>query len=142
MPALLAMSAAMHAESPHFRAFRYSEEKMFNIISLLMRDDTPGGVFVACNNDGVIGMLGFTVAEHFFSPDKVSMDVGIYVKPESRGGTSFARLVHAYEVAAGEHGVFEKGLGVNTGVHMQKTVAMLERLGYEVSGVNLRKVST
>lgn len=141
MPVLLAMSAAMHAESPTFRRFRYSEEKMFGVISRLIPVTAQGGVLVSLDGDVVTGMLGFAVSEQFFSPDKVSMDVGIYVKPEHRGTPAFMRLVRAYEAEAHARGVSDITLGVSTGVHAERTVDALHRLGYETYGTNLRKVS-
>jgi GNAT superfamily N-acetyltransferase len=137
MPALLAMCAAMHAESPRFNTLVYSEEKMYNLIEQLINSPNLGGVLVAEQEGQLVGMFGYVIVAQFFGPDTMATDIGMYVKPEFRGGGAFVKLVIAFENAAKD--VTEFMLGVSTGIHSEKTAGMLERLGYDRIGISLRK---
>lgn len=139
IPALLPLWAAMHAESPHYRDRNYSERKVYNSAFVIIGKPDLGGILVAESEGRIVGVLAFVVAEDFFGHDKFTTDLVVYVTPEKRGGTAFVRLVTAYEKWADELGIVEKFLGVSTGIDMDKTVDMLERLDYEKCSTGLRK---
>lgn len=141
VPALLVMCASMHQESPRYRRMAFSEQKVSGLVEQLIAGRLPGGVLVAEAGGQLVGVLAFVVTEHFFTTDKIAADLGVYVKPEHRGTPAFARLVRAFEQAAGEQGVVEKTLGVSTGIHTEQTAGALERLGYERCSVGLRKAN-
>lgn len=140
IPALLAMGAAMHAESPRFSVMPYSEEKVYNLAVLLLNTPEAGGILIAESGDIIVGMMAFVVGEHFFGPSRYASDLIVYVRPEHRGGSAFFKLITAFEKWADELGVDEKLLGVSTGVHPEQTIAALQRLGYVYFGGSLRKV--
>lgn len=140
IPALLAMGAAMHAESPRFRAMPYSEEKVYNLAVALLTQEGAGGILVAEADGIIVGMFSFVVSEQFFGPASYAADLVVYVKPEHRGGSAFLKLVRAFENWADELGVHEKLIGVSTMLNTKQTISAYEKLGYEFFGGLLRKV--
>ena len=96
----------------------------------IIQDPAVGGVLVAEREGTLVGMFAFHVGTHFFGHDTFASDVVMYLKPGSRGGSVFPRLVRAFEEWADEHGVKEKILGVSAGIDHERTVAVLERMGY------------
>jgi len=138
--AICELAAAMRAESPRFSALDYSEEKVYNLVRYLVLKPGAGGILVAEHSGKIIGMLAFIVQEHFFGSDRFASDLAFYIAPEHRGGMAFVRLVRGFEEVAADMGVDEKLLGVSTGVHPERTVSAMTRLGYEVFSTGLRKV--
>lgn len=126
----------MANESPRYSALSFSVDKATHLIKTLT---DQGGLFVAIKNDEVIGFIAGVVVEHFLSHDTFACDIGVFVLPEHRGGTSFLRLVKTFEQWAKERGAQEIQLGVSTGVHPEQTVRMYERLGYKMSSYGLIK---
>ena len=129
--ALLALAAEMHAES-RFSRFAFVPEKVRAMLAtLIVADD--GFLWVFDDGD-VIGALAATVFEHWFSSDRVAQDVGLFVRPDRRGGAAAAALIDRYIVWAHERGAVDVELGVNTGVRPERTGKLLERLGARLVG--------
>ena len=127
---IIAMAKDMHQESPRYRILGFNANKVGHLALVLIQDSQAGGVLVAEKEAKLVGMLGFHVGKHFFSDDAFASDVVMYLKPENRGSSIFPRLVKAFEAWADEHGVKEKMLGVSAGIDHERTVAVLERMGY------------
>lgn len=136
IPALLALSRAMHAESPRFRGLPFDEVKVLTLLDALVRS---GGVHIAENEGRLVGMVCGFVTEHFFGPVKIASDFALYVTPAHRGASVASRLVKAFETWARSMGADEITLGVSTEVHAERTAQLYERLGYARSGIVLRK---
>jgi len=130
----------MHAESPRYSAMEYSEEKIYNLAQTLLNNPQVGGILVAEVDKQVVGMFAFVVSEQFFGPERMASDLAVYLAPEHRGGSLFARLVIAFEKWADELGVARKVVGVSTGLHTEVTVGAFERLGYKGFSTGLEKV--
>ncbi|MCC7462925.1 MAG: GNAT family N-acetyltransferase [Gammaproteobacteria bacterium] len=127
MPALLALATAMHAES-RFSRFGFETEKVRGFLSVLVEAD-DGFLWVSEADGQVIGALAATVFEHWFSRDRVAQDVGLFVRQDQRGAGAAAALVDRYLAWAQERGAIDAELGVNTGIHPERTGALLQRLG-------------
>lgn len=134
--AVMAMCEAMHAESPRFRGKPFLHSKAIGLIGHLL---SVGGGFVAVKDDQLVGMVGGMLVEHFFSSQKFSTDLVVYVTPEQRGSSAGVRLIAAYEEWAFTNGAEECGLGVSTGVEQERTVCIYERLGYRLAAYTLIK---
>lgn len=144
MPVMLAMGAALHAESPRYQNLRYSPEKVEALGRRALEDTlvTPaaGGLFVAEKNARIIGMVFGFVTEFFFSTDKVASDHTLYVVPEERGKSPVAGLlIRALEKWAAEQGAVDIVPGTSTQIAPEATVKLYERLGYERYGYVMRK---
>lgn len=133
---LLEMAHAMHEESPRYRMRAFCEAKARGLIEHLI---TTGGGFVAVLNGEIVGMVGGILFEYFFGQDKMCSDLVVYVVPEWRGSSIFVRLIKAFEAWAWGNGACEIVLGVSTGVGMDATVCVYERLGYKIAATSLIK---
>lgn len=136
---LLAMARTMHGESPRYKGRSFSEEKARNIITMLTLRLGDSAGFLAETRGQIVGMIGGAVVEDFFGHDKYATDFVLYVLPEHRGGWAAPRLIRAFEEWARDSGATEICLGVSTGIHMEETVCLYERLGYKISSVTLIK---
>lgn len=129
---LVELARRMHAES-RFRIFRFVDAKVRNMLQGLI--DSPDMALVLVAVDGqtgeVIGAIAAMCVEHWFSDQKVAQDVGLFVDPDRRGGMVAARLVKEFEAWARSMGALTGELGINTGVHVERTAALFERLGLE-----------
>lgn len=130
IPAIIGMARDMHQESPRYRTLGFDAEKINALALHLMLNKDAGGVLVAENESGLVGMLAFHVGEHFFSNDRFASDVVMYLRPAARGGSLFPRMVRAFEAWADEYLVSEKMLGVSAGIDSQQVVDVLKRMGY------------
>ncbi len=138
-PKLVEMARAMHAESPRYRDRSFAEEKARNIINMLTLGLGGSAGFVVEGDGKIIGMIGGAVVEDFFGYDKYVTDFVLYVDPAHRGGWAAPRLIRIFEKWAWENHAIEICLGVSTGIHMEDTVGLYERLGYKISSVTLIK---
>jgi GNAT superfamily N-acetyltransferase len=99
------------------------------------------GVVVEAEDGQLVAMLGATVYEEYMSEDKFATDIVLYVHPDHRGGSIIVRLVKLYEDWALRNGVKPENtkLSVGTGVEVERTVRIFERLGYKLNSYNMVK---
>lgn len=136
---VLRMGRALVDESPNFRGKGFEEAKASAIISHAAKGQGCVG-FVAVEGDEIIGMVIMLVVEQLFSYHKYATDIVLYVKPERRLGRAALLLMREVERWAKEENIPEVTFGVGTGIHLDKTVHMYEKLGYKVTGTSLTKV--
>jgi GNAT superfamily N-acetyltransferase len=75
--------------------------------------------------------------EHWCSTDLVATDLALFVEAEFRGSMLAARLIVAYLRWARDIGAKLITAGVSTGVHVEQTAQLYERLGMRRLGVLL-----
>lgn len=136
IPALVALGRLMHAESPIYSRLRFDADILARNLKAVMT--SPHGFSQVCEIDGELagGMVAAAVP-HWCSPDLVACDLALFIHPEHRGGTAAVRLLTAYRDWAGDTGAVLVQFGVMTGVNVERTQAMCERLGWERQGVVL-----
>lgn len=83
--------------------------------------------------------IGF-VTTAWFSDSLVGYDALLYISPDKRGGMTSARLIKSFETWAFSNGATEIRPGTSTGVMLDSTRELHERLGYTTVGHNFRKV--
>lgn len=128
----------MHAESPRFAPMEYDCDKVATLITRLI--EAPVGCVLVAEEEGkIIGMLGGVVSEQFFGASKTASDFAWFVTKAHRIGTPALKLLAGFEKWAGEQGAFEVAIGIGTGVHAEKTKALLGLRGYEDSGTAMTK---
>lgn len=132
-PSLLRLITSMKQEG-EFRSNSWNTEKFYDLVN---RSD------VFCNladHDGqIVGfMLGY-VSEQFFGDDLVACDLAVFVLPEFRGKRISLRLIAAFEAWAKARGAIQVMLGQSTGVDIERTRSLYERLGYRTVGCNVKK---
>lgn len=139
--AVLALGASLVLESPNFRTKTFDKAKCDKLLRVMLSSDLHG-MFVAEEGGSLVGVALMYVTEQLFGPDKYASDILIYVTPEHRGGPTAFKFIKKIEQWASETGVPEITFGIGTGIHLDKTVRMYEKMGYKVTGTSLTKVIT
>lgn len=131
---LIEVGRAMHEESPRFRELTFDPERLAR--TLQMAIESPDAFTWVDERGGeVAGGLFAILTPHWFSPDLTSCDLGLFMLPEHRGTLAPARLLNAYATWARSRGAKHILFGVMTGVHVEETVRLCERLGWRRAGV-------
>lgn len=131
--AVVELGRALQAEAPAYQESAFDEPSFRAFLDERMRsthmvDDSV--VLVALVREEVVGTLIAMMFPHWFSRLQMACEVGLYVKPEHRGGRVFPQLVRAFETWAASNGAARVLLGVSTGIHADRTVRAYEGLGY------------
>ncbi|CAB4199481.1 hypothetical protein UFOVP1326_50 [uncultured Caudovirales phage] len=135
---IVELGVEMHAESPRFAPMDFNRDKVAALITRLI--DLPIGCVLVVEEGGkIIGMLGGVVSEQFFGASLTASDFAWFVSKPHRIGAPALKLLSRFEQWAAERGAFEVAIGVGTGVHADKTKALLGRWGYEDSGTAMTK---
>lgn len=137
IPAMVALGAIMHAES-RYSFMAYDGEK----VAATLRSLISGGFARVHERDGEIdgGMVGY-MSEAWFSRAKVAAELALFVTPGKRGGMAAWYLLSEFSAWAENQGAQEITLAITTGVKVEETGRMYQRLGFEqVGGVFKRRV--
>lgn len=131
--ALLVLSEQMHAESPRFACRRFSVDKMAALFRRLI--ESPDGLVLVAEHEGqVTGAFAAFCVEDFFGPDRGTSDVGLFVRPDRRGGADAIQMLRRYREWAAGLGVARPELGISTGVLLDKTTALYQSQGFQPVG--------
>ncbi len=137
IPAMVALGQLMHAES-RYSFMAYDGEKVAITLKTLI-----GTGFVRVHErDGEIdgGMVGY-MSEAWFSRAKVAAELALFMTPGKRGGMAAWYLLSEFSAWAENQGAQEITLAITTGVKVEETGRMYQRLGFEqVGGVFKRRV--
>lgn len=130
LEALVVLARRMHEES-RFRIYRFAQQKVRDMLQGLIDSPDTALVLVAIdrNTGVVIGGIAAMCVEQWFSDQKVAQDLALFIEPERRGGLLAARLITEFMTWARSMGALTGELGVNTGVHTERTAALFERMG-------------
>ena len=90
--------------------------------------------FVGDLDGDVAGVLLVGCGENWFSEQLFGFDVVFYVRPDRRGMLLGRGLLRAFEAWGREKGCCQVSIGVSSGVMVERTGRMLERLGWGHSG--------
>lgn len=131
LPRLLALGRAMHAES-RYSVLSYSADKVLNMLMLVMQ---RGLVLVAERDGQVIGGFAGIVEPHWFSTDLIATDLALFVEPNKRGGFAAAALVGGFLDWAEQRGAKMTDILINTGVRIEATAKLFDRLGGTQAGL-------
>lgn len=129
---LAELGEMMHAES-RFARLPIDLHKVRALFAHLI--ESPDGLLIVSESDGVVigGFAGYVV-EHYFARTLVADDFALFVDPEYRGGMSAPRLLKAYVDWAKGKGAVMIHAGITTGVHVDETAKLYERLGFKLAG--------
>jgi GNAT superfamily N-acetyltransferase len=138
IPDLIDLAYEMHQESI-FRNKHFSPVKMAQLFHTAMMQDSVFFCMVGEIDGKVVGgMLGH-LSQYFFGNDFMAADIGLFVKKEHRGSSVGIKLIKAFESWAKEHGAKEVNIIQSTGVEVEKTTHLMERLGYTNCGSTMKK---
>lgn len=136
---IVELGRLMHAESPRWRRLSYSPAKVAMMMEALIGSPL-GFVAVAVRGEQIVGAAAAIIAEEWCSWDSVANEIAVYVEASHRGALMAARLISAMDDWAREHGE-AKGLqaGATTGVEIERTAQLYERLGFIRCAVGLER---
>lgn len=136
LSALLDIGERMHDESPHFSRIAFDRATLTRTLLTLM--DSPNGfVWVAEQGGRIIGVMVAVAVQHWCSTDLVASEMALFVEREHRGGFTAARLVKGFTAWAAVMGCKLTTVGVSTGVNVEQTARLYERLGLKRFGIIL-----
>jgi GNAT superfamily N-acetyltransferase len=136
-PEFIALAREMHGESEE-RDGNFNPEKLRSLVC--MKD-----VFCAMSRNADGEYIGFFIGSlnsNFWGNDVTADDMAIFVKPSCRGSSAGVRLIQAFEKWAIENGAKRIYLAQATGVAVDKTTRLFEKLGYQIVGSVTRKMVT
>jgi GNAT superfamily N-acetyltransferase len=130
---LFALIEQMIAES----VFSFAPPSRARIQKLM--DYPKGAAFLAYKEDKCIGFVGAVIGPFFFSDYERANDVGFYILPEHRGGTTAFKLLKAIEDWAKENGAKELFMGHSVGGKIEEMKKFYTHNGYKIGGFNSMK---
>ena len=137
--AAMRLARKMHEEATALRSLPFDEAKLTKLFNTSI--SAPAAVyFVLSLQAGVaFGLLLGLLYQPYYSSALVAGDLAVYVEPEHRGGSTVVRLIKDFEKWGQSHGAARITLGQSTGVFMERTTQLYERLGYKTVGQNTVK---
>lgn len=137
IPRMVDLGRVMHAESPRFNRMAFDGERAAATIARLI-DMPEGFAWVYEDADGQVvgGLLGLVMPQ-WFSHELTACDIALFIEPAHRGSMAAVRLVNTYRAWAHDQGV-EPGMvqiGILTGVEVEGTERLLQRLGWQRAGL-------
>lgn len=125
---LMDLGTAMHAESPRYGRYKYSENRVLQMfVSMIASPDCL--LLVAEKGEEIIGAMLAMITPQWFSDELVANELTVFVAPQHRGGMAAVRLIRAYIEWAKSKGAKDIQLGVSTGVKVEETAALYRKLG-------------
>lgn len=96
-----------------------------------------GECFVLVEDREFLGFALVFLNRYFFSRERYASDLTFYVAPAARRGWAGVKLIRAMIAYAQSHNVRELLLTVNSGVKVDRTVTLIERLGGRALGQSM-----
>lgn len=135
LAAMVDLARAMHHESPRFSPYSFLGYRLRTTLEAVLNMGQRGCLLVAEHEGQIVGAFAGVAAEHFACDLLQASDLGLFIAPEHRGGTTAARLIRAYLDWARRIEA-EPTIGINTGVAVERTGLLLQSLGAKNSGTN------
>jgi GNAT superfamily N-acetyltransferase len=132
IPRLVSLGYEMHQESERFRKLEFDADRLAETLQAAIVGHFAK---VVERNGEIVGGLVALLVPHWASRDLTACDLALFMTPGARGTMSPAMLLAAYRQWAKKKGSVMTLFGVMTGVNVEQTVAMCERLGWRRAGV-------
>jgi hypothetical protein len=136
---VLALAHEMHAESVTHNNLPLNEEKLLQQLALSMTMQDTVYVRLAVLEGAVLGGFFGVISTTFFSDQPACKDMVWFVAKNRRGSLAAVKLLADFEQWGLDRGVRDFYLGQSTGVAMETTMKLYERLGYTMVGFNTYK---
>lgn len=129
---VLHLCERMHSETKYSR-FLLDLVKTAGFVRRLM--EAPDGyVGIAVDGDRVVGVMLAAVHEMWFSPARQVSEIMFYVVPASRSGALVRRMVKGLEEWSSVQGASRVGIGISSGVDVDRKDRLMGHLGFESAG--------
>jgi len=136
---MLKLAEQMHAESPYYNKKPFDKQRLWNLFDASVRNPSRVCMIYAKEGNEFLGGILGQMNEQYFSGQLVASDLGMFIKPEHRGGTTFVKLFKTFEKWAKDSGAKTIVVGHTTGNNTDKAKGMFERLGYSFMGFVFNK---
>ena len=133
VPAAINLGFQMYKESV-YRHFNYDPNKFGRLLYTFMTNPDTHFAYIGTFNGSPNSIFLGSIGEHYFGTDLIAADTLWYVSTQSRGSRAGLQLLRAFEKWAKERNVAEIAIGVSSGLKVDKTGTMLQKLGYDVVG--------
>lgn len=132
VPDIYELGKEMHEESE----FRDIDWDMYKVIAWLHNNVESPKRFVMCAYDGdkLAGVFIGGVSKFYFGNDLLASDLLWYVGKEYRGSRTGLRLLKMFQSWASDLGANKVQVGISSGLSMDRTGALLERIGFSHIG--------
>lgn len=144
--ALIELGRELHNESPRIRDFEFSEMRLWDVLDIAI---DGGAVFVAesdwsesangTKSSKIVGAILAMVTPHLSTEQVIGGELSFFVTKSARGSAAFHRLLRAAEEWAREQGAARMTLGLSTGIAVDSTEKLYQRMGYELSATSWSK---
>lgn len=130
---VVTMAYAMASESPEYQDFEFSVDKFGDLLEVVLID--PDKLCLVMEDEGkLVGMMIGVVMPHFFSGDRLALDLLVYVAPKYRGRCAGRQLLSRYVAWAKGRDVKQIRLGTTTGIEVERTAKLFGRCGFREIG--------
>jgi len=136
---VMELARQMQSESVVHRHVMLNETKLD--AQLMASQTAPDTVFfkLAVRAGEVLGGFLGVITTLYFSDERAASDRAWFVKKDRRGSVAAVLLLQAFEEWGKAHGVQMFMLGQSTGVQIETTKMLYEKLGYTTVGFNTFK---
>lgn len=138
IPRLAIMARAYSVEAKKHGSFPYDEQFAITNVAISMLSD-KNCIKLSVVDGKVVGFIWGVLAELPWSRTPIVFDNILYVEPEHRGSAIGLKLIKSYEKWAKESGAKVVSLSIASGITEQRTLALFNKLGYELIGYQCRK---
>ena len=122
----------MHAES-EFSELDWNEDKVLKWLSA--NTENPQRLVYCAYDDGVlVGVFIGSISRFYFGDDQLASDLLWYVDKDYRGTRVGVRLLKEFKKWATEKNVKRIQVGISSGLSMDRTGALLEKMGFTQIG--------
>ena len=120
-------------ESPKFQAQGFDEDRAVQFFRHIINE--MESIFFICDEyDNPVGVAICLIDVDWRSGQRVAFEQGIYVLPEYRKTGAGSMLVQYFVEWAKGSNADRIQIGTMTNIHVDRTVALYESLGFELSG--------
>lgn len=133
---LIDLGRIMHAESPRWSRLTYNEDRVRKTLTTLI--DSPDGLVLVAERSGLmVGGIIACMSLDWMSDDRTAQELALFMLPEYRSSITPCRLISGLMAWAKIKGAAWVEAGVSTGVHVERTTELYERLGFERCSITL-----
>ena len=132
----VSLSKIMHAEGV-YAFLPFDEEKMLDCVMRHIKESTSFA-FLAFQEDECIGMHLGSLTSYFFSHERLSSSLVLYVIPSKRGSHAAMYLMDMFLNWSRYYDAVEVYIGVSIGVNLESTDKFLKHYGFKNHGGNYK----
>lgn len=122
---------ALLEESPELRGMAVEREA----VQRLLNHNPAIHCLIHVEERELIGVVILLVGPLWYAPKRLAArDLLVWVTPLWRGGSTGPRLIKAIEAWAVNNGISDLYLSQSTGIEVERTSQLYERMGYTLSG--------